>query len=373
MHEIQHVGLVGPYPPLRGGIAQFNAKLTQTLSFKTQVSQVGLSKVYPEWLFPGSTQYETYEDQTYIQPAVSVNPYSILQWPTYKNQIRDLGLDALVIHWWHPAYALFYSSFIPNLPNTARATICHNLAPHEHFPAGKVLSRNFLQKSDLLVVHSQSDYEQAMKEYPYMQILKLFHPVYDQYVTFDLGQEKARQTLGYKPEDKVILFFGLIRPYKGLEDLLTLVPQLEKNCHVLVAGECYGECQFLQETLKQYSNVHWSNGFVRDSLVWLYFRAADLVVLPYRSASQSGVAQIALAFKKPMVLTNTGGLSELVIEGVTGYLAQPNNPASLKQAITSALRLPLDQRFYTSTDVLAKQFSWASYTSQLLEALKLAG
>jgi glycosyltransferase involved in cell wall biosynthesis len=249
-----------------------------------------------------------------------------------------------------------------NPKNTVSAAICHNIVPHESFPLAGILSRRFYNKQDLLVVHSGQSEEQAYETGG--RVLRLFHPVYDQYLKTGLPRDEARKKLNLKSGDRALLFFGLVREYKGLDILVEACSLLPENYRIIAAGENYTDRNFDSPRLL------WNNSFVPDNEVGTWFNAADIVVLPYRRATQSGIAQIALSFRKPMVVTRAGGLPETVTDGITGVVAEKITPRSVADAIMKCSSLADDENTEEKITVKASEFSWDSYAERLLEAVR---
>jgi glycosyltransferase involved in cell wall biosynthesis len=363
---------VGPFPPYRGGIAQFNSRLSATLEKECEVIRTGFSRLYPSILFPGRTQFEPGSPGL---PAGSggtdsCNPFA---WARSRRASRASRLDYAVIQWWHPFFAPSIHFSLPGPSEVPRVAVCHNVLPHEAFPFGRLIARRFLGSCRLLVVHGAGDEEIASGFLPREHILRLFIPVYDQYVATAPDRGRSRRILGYSDSDRVVLFFGLIRPYKGLDDLLESVAAMGPEVRLLIVGECYGDPSGIRRRLAAAdlaTRSTWVDEFVPDSDVGLYFNAADVVALPYRHATQSAVAQVALAFRKPLVLTRTGGLPELVEEGVTGSLAPPGSPDGLGKAIRTALDISGRQGAADRIASFAGRFSWDEYASRLLERLR---
>ncbi len=366
-----HLALAGPYPPWRGGIAQFTMRLHDALSARAKVSRISYSRLYPRLLFPGSSQ--TDPGSTPVHEAdVLLDSAMPLSWPRSRRRAAALGAEAALLEWWHPFFAPVLTAGMPPRGTLRRVAICHNVSPHEGFPLGERLTRSFLGSCSLLVVHSGPDEERAAWFSPGGRVLRLFHPVYDQYAHPFIERDEARSRLGIAPEERMLLYFGLVRPYKGLQDLLAAMPLLPPEVRLVAVGECYSGRRGIELGLSARGvagRASWVDRFVGDDEVGLYFRAADAVVLPYRSASQSGVAQIAIAFGKPLVLTRTGGLPELVEEGVTGTLAEPGDPASLADAVSRCLAIAADPETPSRIGSLAARFGWEEYASRLLEAL----
>lgn len=362
----------GPFPPHRGGISQFGMKLADVLEARVQVSRVGFSRLYPRAFFPGVSQFDPPGGAS-ITAFATMDSCSPLSWRRTRRELSRLGADAAVVQWWHPFFAPALDRSLPPEREVRRVAVCHNIHPHEGFPMGRAVARWFLGKAEALAVHSAADEERARALLPHARILRLFHPIYDQYLAYDRGRQSARSGLGYGDDERVILFFGLVRPYKGVEDLIEAFREMPGDCRLLLAGECYSGAEDLRKALEApgtASRARWDERFVPDSEVWAYFRAADLVVLPYRSATQSGVAQIALSFGRPMVLTRTGGLPELIEEGRTGFLAEPGSPESLAGAISRALDLPRGAEMEERVAEVASRFGWDRYADSLLELIR---
>jgi len=369
--------VIGPFPPYRGGIAQFSNRLLSALreiSSEDDVSAISYKRLYPSFLFPGKSQFES-ESSSSSAAASSeqlIDSSLPLKWPITRKQLRLRELDRMIVQWWHPFFAPSLLHSLPNDTGIRTAAVCHNVFPHEHFPMGRFLARRFLSRMDLLVVHSESDMEQARNISPDIPVLRLYHPLYDQYLDDSVDRTASRRQLGFEDSDRVVLFFGLIRPYKGLVDLIDAVSILPANVKLLIAGECYSDSREISQRIVSaglLDRVQWINSFIPDADVAALFSAADVVALPYRSATQSGVAQIALAFGKPLVLTRTGGLPDLLEEGITGMLAEPSDSNSIAEALMSALELSTIESTRAAVLEKSREFSWDRYAVRLMEAL----
>jgi glycosyltransferase involved in cell wall biosynthesis len=355
--------LLGPFPPLRGGISQFNSRLAGALELAGhQVVRIGFKSLYPAFLFPGKSQYDDSEaaapraDMPLLRPT---NPFS---WPGVRRRISSLRCDAVVVQWWHPFFAPCLSACLPGgIPAVA---VCHNLHPHEGFPFSEQLGKRFLDRMDSIVVHGAADAERAASFRG--RVVRLFHPIYDQYLSGAPSREEARSRLGIPGDRTVLLFFGLVRRYKGLDLMVKAMKLLPENNLLMAAGENYGSEDDLMELAAPLGErFRRFNEFIPDADVGLYFRAADMVVLPYRTATQSGVAQIALAFRKPMVVTSAGSLGETVSPGVTGEVAEPD-PRALAEAVTKCRHLLDDPELDLRIGQWAERFSWNVYAERLV-------
>ncbi|MBD3278625.1 MAG: glycosyltransferase [Candidatus Aegiribacteria sp.] len=365
--------IVGPFPPYRGGIAQFSQRLLNSLKScfpKHEFVPVSYRRLYPGILFPGTSQFQPEGGAATNDAAGVIDSVNPLCWISARNFFSKRSFDSVVVQWWHPFFAPCLAASIPGAIKTA--AVCHNVIPHESFPFSSRIAEAFLRRISGLVVHSRTDLEAARNVAPNKQILKLYHPIYDQYRKENIDRSSARSDLGYSDDARIVLFFGLVRPYKGVQDLLRAMGSLPEDINLLIVGECYSgkdEILAIIDDLGLKSRIRWIDRFVPDEEVALYFNAANIVALPYREATQSGVAQIALSFGRVLVLTDTGGLSELVEEGSTGFLAEPWSPASLAGAIRSAFQLDSDASTEKRIREKASEFSWENYSSKLMKLL----
>lgn len=358
--------LLGPFPPLRGGISQFNFRLAGALELAGhQVVRVGFRSLYPRVLFPGKSQYENSGAAADRADMPLIRPTSPLSWPGTRRRISSLRCDAVVVQWWHPCFAPCLSACLPEgIPSAA---VCHNLHPHEGFPFSENLARRFLNRMDCIIVHGGADGERAASLRG--RVVRLFHPIYDQYLSGAPSREEARNRLGIPEERTALLFFGLVRRYKGLDMMVQAMKLLPENHVLIAAGENYGSEGDLSALAAPLGGRFLRfNTFIPDGDVGLYFRAADIVVLPYRTATQSGVAQIALAFRKPMVVSNVGSLGETVSPGVTGETAEPD-PEALAEAVTRCRHLLDDPELDGRVGDWSERFSWKVYAETLVRGL----
>lgn len=345
-----------PLPPYRGGIAQFGARLlTELRKLGAETIPWNYSRLYPGILFPGSSQLDRGEER----PAGPLHGYDPRSWLKARRLAGNSGADIILSQWWHPFFAPALTASAPrSIPGAA---ICHNVMPHEGMPFSSSLAGMFLSRQKLLAVHSEGSAEEAARFSG--KVLKLFHPVYDQYLSTGLSRENARRSLGLSERSIALLFFGLVRNYKGFDILLEAMDQLPEKYVLLAAGEDYTGRKYHSKRLIRHE------GFVPDSQVGTWFNAADIVVLPYRSASQSGIAQIALAFGKPMVVTPVGGLPEVVDHGITGTVSASASPGDLAGAVAACSEFAFSPETRRAIAEKAAGFSWSAYASKLLEAL----
>ncbi len=368
------IAFIGPFPPFRGGIAQFTARLYETLTKcypEHTFIPVSFGRLYPSFLFPGKSQMEPPGNDQHSRVIRLLDSCNPIKWLLARRFFRKNSFDWIIVQWWHPFFAPSLLSSLPgSIPSTA---VCHNIIPHESFPFAGKLSESLLNRMNLVVVHSESDLNTAETLGLKAKLLKLYHPIYDQYLNPEVTREDSRNRLGYSNSTDLILFFGLVRPYKGVQDLVRSMNLLPENTSLLIVGECYADKHEITEiisSLQLSSRIRWIDEFVPDEDVSMYFNAADIVALPYRNATQSGVAQIALSFNRILVLTDTGGLSELVDQGSTGFLAHPCSPSNLAESIIAAFELHLDPDTGKRIKEKAASFSWTAYARRLMDRLR---
>ena len=339
--------ILGTAWPYRGGIAAFNERLAreyQKLGHDVEI--VTFTLQYPSFLFPGKTQYSSEPAPAGLRITRMLNAVNPFSWLRTGRYIRRQRPDLLITPFWLPfmAPALGTADRVAKRKGTRRISVIHNLIPHEKRPGDKLFSRWFVGSNDGFVTLSRSVLDDISLFDPDGTKPKVYspHPLYDHYGEH-MSPTEARQTIGLPTEGRYVLFFGFIREYKGLDLLLQAMAdeRLEKmRVKLIVAGEFYGDPKPYHDLIGRLDigdRVALHTDFIPDHEVNRYFCAADIVAQPYKSATQSGVSQIAYNFEKPMLVTNVGGLPEIVPDGKAGFVVEPN-----AQAIADALVL-----FYT--------------------------
>lgn len=329
------ITILGPAWPYRGGIAAFNERLArQLLSEGHEVRIYTYTLQYPGFLFPGTTQYSAEAEPGDLKIERRLSSVNPLTWLTLGRRIRREQPDLLIIAYWMGVMAPSSGTvarIVKGNSKTRVLLLCHNLMPHEPHPWDGLLARYMLGTVDGVVSLSKSVSEQARKMRQDMPVRFSPHPLYDNFGE-PVTREEGLSQLGLDAGKRYFLFFGLIRDYKGLDWLLEAYARLLARMpqdvpQLIVAGEFYsGKERYhkLAQELGIDDKVIWRSEFVADSEVKNYFAAADMVVQPYKSATQSGVTQIAYHFGKPMLVTNVGGLSEIVPDGKVGYVVEPD-------------------------------------------------
>jgi glycosyltransferase involved in cell wall biosynthesis len=356
--------------PYRGGIAQFNANLYRELEKQHEMQAVTFTRQYPNFLFPGETQLVTENDVVDAIPTVrlldTVNPF------TYRStarRIREFGPDILLTKYWMSFFGPSLGTVAKNMsPDTVRISILDNVIPHEKRFFDKPANNYFLKNNDGFVVMSDSVLNDLLSLKPDAKYLRIDHPLYDHFGE-RLERAEACMKLQLDPAKKIVLFFGFIRDYKGLDLLLDAAAQLPDDYCIVVAGEVYGAFDKYTQQIERLGisdKIRLFNHYIGDSEVPLYFSAADVCVLPYKSATQSGITSIAMHFSLPVIATDVGGLKELVHHERTGLIvAAPEAgllAASIRRYFTEALKEP----FAAEIEQEKKTHSWANFAAKLI-------
>lgn len=364
------IAMIGPFPPLRGGISMFNHSLSCELNKKNAVYRISFYSLYPKVLFPGKSQYFDFKGETSKEIISTLNPLSWIKTAHYINSIKP---DVIIFQYWHPFFALAFSSIARRIKRYSNSKIivnCNNIFPHEKMQFGNSLSRNFFKYVDHFIVMADSVKKDLLSIKPNANYIELMHPVYDVFGK-RASKDKAKNYLGINSK-RIILFFGLIRDYKGLDLLIQASKDLKnklKDFKIVVAGECYGsKNQYLDlaKRLDVEDCFSFNFNFIKNEDVSNYFSAADVVVLPYRSATQSGVVPIAYHFNRPVISTDVGGLKEYIVHKKSGFLCKPN-PASISKAIIDFYDSNND--FNPYIEDYKKRFSWQVFADKIISEI----
>jgi len=367
---------IGPASPLRGGIAKFNESFSlacQAEGHDTEI--VSFHFLYPGFLFPGKSQYSDNPPPKgiNIHPWLhSLNPFN---WMHAARKISRLKPDIIVFHYWMPFFAPvmgFLARRIRKKTGAKVIAVVHNLIPHEKQAATRILTNYFVNSQDGLVCLSSSVLKDIWDFNKSIKAICLPHPLYDVYGD-KLPREKALNHLKLNPDKKYLLFFGLIRKYKGLDLMLKAFARVNNpDLVLLVAGEFYDSkapYENLAAELAIAERVVFTDSFIPDDEVKFYFSAADLVVQPYITATQSGVTQIAYQFDCPMLVTNTGGLAEIVLNNKTGFVCE-KDPAEIAGRIDFFFSENLSVEMIENVKIEKLKFSWESFVKQFLKMVE---
>jgi glycosyltransferase involved in cell wall biosynthesis len=376
---MQSVVIIGPAHPLRGGLASFNERLAR--EFQQQGDNVTIytfSLQYPSFLFPGTSQYSSEPPPNDLHIKVCINSVNPSNWIQVGNDLRKLQPDIIVVRFWLPFMGPSLGTILRRVKknrHTKIICIADNIIPHEKRFGDKRFTRYFLKPVDSFITMSEKVMTDLLR-FTNKQAVKIIHPLYDNFGE-KIDKAEARKYLGLKADERIILFFGFIRKYKGLDILLEAMSILKKqepdqnvhktpnakhqtpNIKLLIAGEFYEDRKPYDNIIAQNniaSQVILHTNFIADSDVKYYLSSADFVIQPYRNATQSGVTPLAYHFEKPMLVTNVGGLPSLVPDRKAGLIAEPN-AQSIADKILELYELG-DAYFLPGLKEEKKKYSW---------------
>jgi len=368
--------ILGTAYPFRGGLASFNERLAYEFqSMGHEVIIYTFTKQYPDFLFPGKTQYSDSEPPKDLTILRKVHSYNPLNWFSVGKQIQREAPDVLITRFWIPFIGPSLGTIIKQAKkgNQLKAiSIIDNIVPHESRPGDKQLSNYFTKQIDEFVVLSQFVGEQ-LKDFITNQPVRFApHPIYDNYGEI-IDKELAIKHLKLDPKKKYILFFGFIRDYKGLDLLLEAMATetlRKRDIQLIVAGEYYSNEEKYQDLINQLQiqdQLELFNSFIPNDEVKYYFSAADLVVQTYKSATQSGISQIAMHFEVPMVVTDVGGLKEIVKHDINGYIVK-QDPDDIAHTITRFYEEQRAQDFKEKIIEDKQLYSWKHFANVMLKS-----
>lgn len=369
------LSLISVGPPYRGGISDLSALIYEELNKEHQVQFINFKRQYPSILFPGKTEYKV-GDRASDFPSDriidSINPFT---WWKAVRLIETHGSDWAIFRYWNP----FFSPLIAFIAGKLRrksikvAILVDNLVPHEESFIDSWMARAILSRADHVFTMSKSVTNDVNEHKAGMGVSTLFHPLYEIYQTKHTKAE-ARADLNL-PSHPIILYFGLIRPYKGLDILIKALGNIKQDLKehtALLLGEAYEDSQKYVDLIQAEGiaeSTVFKNEFISDSELPLYFAAADVLVLPYRTATQSGIVGIALQMDRPVIATQVGGLGEYIQEAETGYLVEPENHEALGKAILNFFARGDQDSMPENIRNSKSQYSTRSFCTKLIQGL----
>lgn len=360
------ITIIGPAYPYRGGIALFSDRLAESL-FKAghEVNIITFSLQYPGFLFPGKTQFSTDKNIHHIPTVRTINSINPFNWIKVGKQLKKAQPDLVIFKYWMPFMAPCFGTIAKKIRKnkvTKIIAVVHNLMPHERHTGDCFLSKYFMKYMDGFIAMSESvlhDLSSFDRNKP-----KVFspHPLYDNF-GIKKSKEEALKSLGLDTSCYYMLFFGIIRKYKGLDLLLEAFADKRLNngkIKLIVAGEFYEDNASYLELIRKnklQDAIILVNHFIPDTEVVNYFCAADIVVQPYKHATQSGVTQIAYHFDKPMLVTDVGGLKEIVPHQKAGYVVQPD-ATEITAALADFYENNREEEFVRGVISEKNKYSW---------------
>ena len=368
------IAIIGPAHPYRGGLAIYNERMAE--EFQKEGHHVTLytfTLQYPSLLFPGKTQYASNKEKPNLNVIRCINSINPINWIKIGNRIKNEKPDIVIIKYWLPFMGPCYGTILRMIKKNGHSkiiTIVDNMIPHESRIGDKVFSEYFVKPVDGFLAMSDK----------VLQDIQLFdnqkpkvltpHPLFDNFGSM-ISREAALNELDLDPDYRYILFFGFIRKYKGLDLLLHAFADERfrtQKIKLIIAGEYYSNKEMYKKIINDHGiqdQLIQIERFIQDSEVKNFFCASDLVVQPYKSATQSGVTQIAYHFDKPMIVTNVGGLPELCPHGKVGYVVPPE-PQAISDAMIDFFEESDQQKFIDNIKIEKKKYSWAILVQKII-------
>ena len=366
--------IIGSAWPLRaGGLATFNERLAKQFmeeGFDTSIYTFSLQ--YPSFLFPGSTQLSNEPAPAHLKIKACINSINPFNWLKVGNELRKIKPNYIVVRFWMPFFGPCLGTIL-KLVNRNKFTqiicIADNVIPHEKRMGDTLLTKYFFSSIHRFVTMSEK-VNQDLKTFTQKPSINIVHPIYDNFGDI-LSKEEARKNLALPINEKIILFFGFIRKYKGLDLLLEAMNNAnirEANIKLLIAGEFYDNKEEYELIIAKYNlanSLYLRTQFIDNSEVKYYLSAADFVIQPYKNATQSGVTPLAYHFEKPMLVTSVGGLANLVPHMKVGIVTEPNAD-SIAAGIMKLYELG-ETHFLKHLCEEKKKFSWEHLTTAIIE------
>jgi len=369
------IAIIGPAHPLRGGLASYNERLAkQFIDEGNEVTIYTFSLQYPSFIFPGTTQYSTESKPSNLTINVCINSINPFNWIKVGNNLKNEKPDLVIVRYWLPFMGPclgFILRQIKKNKQTKIVCIADNIIPHEKRFGDKAFTKYFVQPVDAFITMSDKVMTDLKLFVPTKPTQLVPHPLYDNFGE-KVSKEEARLKLGIKNEELILLFFGFIRKYKGLDLLLNAMKIIKnskfniQNSKLLIAGEFYEDRKAYDEQIEKLDlqeSLILHTDFIPDSEVKYYLCAADVVVQPYKNATQSGVTPLAYHFEKPMIVTNVGGLPSLVPNNKVGLIAEPNAESIAEKIIDYFTKG--EAYFLPHLIEEKKKFTWSKMTASI--------
>ncbi|MEI8306344.1 MAG: glycosyltransferase [Chloroflexales bacterium] len=379
------ISVVGPTYPFRGGIAHYTTLMVRQLRAAGYAAPLySFTRQYPRWLVGGRSDRDPSSSPLRVDCEYILDPINPFTWWRLYRRVRADHPDVLILQWWVPYWTpclTAVSSMIKRNTQVKIMFICHNVVPHE---GGGVIDRRLaltvLRLGDALLVHSEQDRLRLLAMLPHARVVKAHHPTYAELAhQSSTNPSHLRRDLGIPADTHVLLFFGFVRPYKGLEYLIQAMRLIRErvNAHLLVVGEFWTAPEFYQRYADEFGvseAMTIINRYVPNEDLRPYFDIADVVVLPYVAATQSGVVQLAFGFGKPVITTRVGGLYEVVEDGVNGLIVPPQDEGALADAVIRYFSEGLAVPFSANVAAQATtSFSWQQLVTTIEQAARDLG
>ena len=371
------IAMIGPVHPYKGGIAHYTDLLCRALREDgNEVQLYSFKFQYPKLLYKKpqkdmkSSGFGTNDADFCIH---TLNPFN---WIKVAGRIKKQKPELIILQWWHPYFAPCFWSICKLLRREKILFVCHNVFPHERFPLDRLLTKWTLGCGRYFITQSKMDARDLLSVKHDAVYRVTPHPTYGMFCRQGMSMQKAREQLQIDQGQRVLLFFGFVRKYKGLQYLLEAMKLLKERdfkVQLWVVGD-FGEDkdEYVEQirTFEIGDQVQMVEGYVPDDEVENYFAASDLVVLPYLSATQSGIVQIAFGFEKPVLVTEVGGLPDVVTNGKTGYVVEPRSAEMIAEAIMDYYINNRREAFVSQIEKEKDRFSWKTFVDTLMEMVR---
>jgi glycosyltransferase involved in cell wall biosynthesis len=366
--------IIGPAYPLRGGLATYNERLAKAFTDQGHITKIfTFSLQYPSFLFPGTSQYSDEPAPKELNIKVCINSINPVNWIRVGFDLNKLSPDLIIVRYWLPFMGPCLGTILRIVKwnkHTKIVCIADNIIPHEKRPGDGIFTKYFIKPVDAFITMSEKVLSD-LDLFSTKNKKRLFipHPLYDNFGDI-LSKKEAIEKLDLDPSFSYLLFFGFIRAYKGLDLLIQAMKYISNpKIKLIIAGEFYGDSEHyiqLIENLNLHDKIILKTNFITDSEVKYFFCASDLVVQPYKSATQSGVTPLAYHFEIPMIVTNVGGLTGMVPDGKVGLVAEPN-AESIADKINEYFQNKHEEDFKKNLKVEKLKYSWNVMTEAILD------
>lgn len=371
------IAMIGPVHPYKGGIAHYTDLLCRALREDGNEVQLYTFKFqYPKLLYKKpqkdmkSSGFGTNDADFCIH---TLNPFN---WIKVADRIKKQKPELIILQWWHPYFAPCFWSICKLLRREKILFVCHNVFPHERFPLDRLLTKWTLGCGRYFITQSKMDARDLLSVKHDAVYRVTPHPTYGMFCRQGMSMSKAREQLKIDQGQRVLLFFGFVRKYKGLQYLLEAMKLLKEKdfkVQLWVVGDFGEDKDEYVEQIRRFEiedQVQMVEGYVPDDEVEKYFAASDLVVLPYLSATQSGIVQIAFGFEKPVLVTEVGGLPDVVTNGKTGYVVEPRSAEMIAEAIMDYYINKRREAFVSQIEKEKDRFSWKTFVDTMMQMVR---
>jgi glycosyltransferase involved in cell wall biosynthesis len=364
------IAFLSTFYPFRGGIAQFNASLYRAFEKEHSLKAFTFTRQYPNFLFPGETQMVTEKDKADQIPSErmldTLNPFT---YPSAAKTIEKFMPDILLLKYWMSYMAPSLGTVARQIKKNSKViTILDNVIPHEKRFFDESFTKYFLKQNHGFVVMSNAVKNNLLKLKPDAKYIFHPHPLYDHFGS-KVDAENAKHKLDIPSGKKVVLFFGFIRDYKGLDLLIDAIVKLNDEYVLVIAGEVYGSFEKYSQQIERRgigNKISLHVRYISDDEVPLFFSSADVCVLPYKSATQSGITSIAYHFYLPLIATDTGGLKETIRHNQTGLIVDSPDANLIAKAIELYFAQDLKPKFQEGIKLLKNQLSWGGLSKAII-------